>query len=202
MQDDAVSLFELLIHSLVPCVPPCVVSRLPPGVGRRGVSSNSFDREHRAVDIMEAVGAVSAVLEVGKAAWQLNSALYHLYQDTKSINKTVEDLNREVKALANTCDTIHEELEEAIGKTGTRSNVYDTDNRLWLRIQEQTTECKTTLNELSGIVSDIQEEGGNIVSQGKRQIKMNSRKEDLLSVRSRLHSHTESLHTILLVTNM
>ncbi|KAK6393903.1 hypothetical protein LTR65_002280 [Meristemomyces frigidus] len=71
---------------------------------------------------MEALGAASAVLDLGKAAWTISAALYKLYRDTQRVNKTVDDIAREVKALARTCDTIHDELKEVVGETAQNSS--------------------------------------------------------------------------------
>ena len=151
---------------------------------------------------MEAVGAVANVLELGKTAWAISAALYKLYRDTQNVNQTVEYLAKETRALAYACETIHEELREIVGDSAHKTSLYDKDGHLWLRISEQTKECEVTLGKLSAIVDKVQEHGSNIFEQGRRQIRLNMRQEEIAGIRSRVQTHTQSLQTILLVVNM
>jgi len=151
---------------------------------------------------MESLALVMNVLEVGKAAWAVSAALYELYKDTKRVNKTIEDLVSETKALSHACDNIQVELEEVIGDAGREVSINDKNGTLWPQIEQQTADCQIPIEELSLLVNTLREEGSTFFKQGTRQVRLNSYDDDFAKIRVHIPSHTQSLQAVLLVVNM
>lgn len=154
---------------------------------------------------LTAIGAASSVLTLTTEAWKLGKATYKLYKDTHNVDETVKNLGSEVTALGDTCNFVHEQLEDVIRvpKSGSYSaSGYDNDGRLWKCIHAEVEQCGSTLRDLRALVDSVKEEGPNFIAQAKRQLKLNKSKEEITSIRQRIGTHMASLQTILQVVNM
>jgi len=122
----------------------------------------------------------SAVLDLSKAAWKLENELYRLYKDTQHVDETVRTLEAEIKALANACDLICVQMQPFLGSTVVPSKrQHDQDGRLWQCLSRQVDECNDTLSDLQRVLDSVAEEGTNVFAQMKRQIRLNTNKDNI-----------------------
>ena len=155
------------------------------------------------VDPFTALGTASAVLELGRTAWKLGSALVKLYRDTKCVDATIDKLAREVKALSNECDLVHAEMEDVIKASETQgASPYDIDGRLWECLATQVQECNETIQALEHVVNDVAQKASDVIGQAQRQMRLNKNRENLEGIRLRIRTHTDTMRTTLLVINM
>lgn len=149
-----------------------------------------------------AVGTASAVLALSKAAWKLGSSLSKLAQDTKIADTTVLNLAGEVKSLGNECDLVHAELEEVVSKSETGSPPpYDVDGRIWNCLATQVEETSRTMQELELFVKSVRGEESSFTGQAQRQRKLNTSKDQIASIRTKICRHTDNLRTTLSLIN-
>lgn len=155
-------------------------------------------------DPLSAIGAAAAILDLSKSAWKAGNYLFRVYQGSKSVNEEIKTLALEVNALASACDLVHEELEEIIKAPSANGKgpQYDQDGRLAKCVERQTNDCEDTLQELWAIVEALWPRGQRFLDNASRQIKLQNSKEQVHGIRDRIKSHTDALHTILLVVNI
>nr|OQO20191.1 hypothetical protein B0A51_12511 [Rachicladosporium sp. CCFEE 5018] len=152
-------------------------------------------------DPLTAIGSAAAILQLTEEAAKLGIYLCKLYKDTKHVDKTVDQLGVEVVTLGETWTVVHVQLHAVIQTTaGTKRasiGVYDSTGQLWKCICDQVQHCWRTLKDLQGIIDAIGGTHGNIVTQIKRQIKVEGSKEAISSVRQRVGLHMSSIQMIL-----
>lgn len=154
-------------------------------------------------DPFTAVGTVAAVLQLAQAFWDLGNAVQQLYRDTKVVDDTVKSLVAELHALGTACDLVHQELDSILAAPRSRGDsTYDNDGQLWRCIPAEVERSKHTLHDLQQMVERVKEESKHFLVQARRQVRLNGARDDMLVLRRRIRTHTDSLHTILLTVNM
>jgi len=153
---------------------------------------------------MEPIGAAAGIAQISKSAWKLGSYIYTVYQGTKTIDQSVQSLALEVNGLASTCDLVYDELGTVLTKLGpgSTSSRYDKDGRLRRCIDHQVAECKSTLGELDTVVEILWPRKESFFERASKQIDLQNSREQTGDIRQRIRSHTDALHTILLVVNI
>lgn len=153
---------------------------------------------------MEPIGAAAGIAQISRSAWKLGSYIYTVYQGTKTIDESVQSLALEVNGLASTCDLVHSELGTVLARPGSGSTVsrYDNDGRLRRCIDHQVAECKRTLEELETVVEALWPRKESFFERVSKQIDLQNSRELTSEIRQRIRSHTDALHTILLVVNI
>jgi ankyrin repeat protein len=163
----------------------------------------SLHHDSRHMD-MEPIGAAAGIAQISRSAWKLGSYIYTIYQGTKTIDESVQGLALEVNGLASTCDLVHDELGTVLTKQGSGSTVsrYDRDGRLRRCIDHQVAQCKTTLGELETVVETLWPRKDSFFERASKQVDLQNSREQTTEIRQRIRSHTDALHTILLVVNI
>jgi ankyrin repeat protein len=153
---------------------------------------------------MEPIGAAAGIAQISRSAWELGSYIYTIYQGTKTIGESVQSLALEVNGLASTCDLVHNELGTVLTKPGSGSTVsrYDKDGRLRRCIDHQVAQCKNTLGELETVVEALWPRNESFFERASKQVDLQNSREQTTEIRQRIRSHTDALHTILLVVNI
>jgi ankyrin repeat protein len=153
---------------------------------------------------MEPIGAAAGIAQISRSAWKLGSYIYTIYQGTKTIDESVQSLALEVNGLASTCDLVHDELGTVLTKHGSGSTVsrYDKDGRLRRCIDHQVAQCKTILGELETVVETLWPRKDSFFERASKQVDLQNSREQTTEIRQRIRSHTDALHTILLVVNI
>ena len=153
---------------------------------------------------MEPIGAAAGIAQISRSAWKLGSYIYTVYQGAKTIDESVQSLALEVNGLASTCDLVHNELGTVLTKPGSGSTVsrYDKDGRLRRCIDHQVAQCKHTLGELEAVVETLWPRKESFFERASKQVDLQNSREQTSEIRQRVRSHTDALHTILLVVNI
>jgi ankyrin repeat protein len=153
---------------------------------------------------MEPIGAAAGIAQISRSAWKLGSYIYTVYQGTKTIDEVVQTLALEVNGLASTCDLVHNELGTVLTKPGSGSTIsrYDKDGRLRRCIDHQVAQCKSTLGELETVVEALWPRKESFFERASKQVELQNSREQTSEIRQRIRSHTDALHTILLVVNI
>jgi ankyrin repeat protein len=153
---------------------------------------------------MDPIGAAVGIAQISQSAWKLGSYIYTIYQGTKTIDESVQSLALEVNGLASTCDLVQNELSTVLTKPGSGSTVsrYDKDGRLGRCIDHQVAQCKNTLGELETVVEGLWPRKESFFERASKQVDLQNSREQTGEIRQRIRSHTDALHTILLVVNI
>ena len=153
---------------------------------------------------MEPIGAAAGIAQISRSAWKLGSYIYTIYQGTKTIDQSVQSLALEVNGLASTCDLVYNELGTVLTKPGSGYTIspYDKDGRLRRCIDHQVAECKSTLGELETVVEALWPRKDTFFERASKQIDLQNSREQTGEIRQRIRSHTDALHTVLLVVNI
>jgi hypothetical protein len=153
---------------------------------------------------MEPIGAAAGIAQISRSAWKLGSYIYTVYQGTKTIDESVQSLALEVNGLASTCDLVHNELGTVLTNSGSGSTAsrYDKDGRLRRCIDHQVAQCKNTLGELETVVETLWPRKNSFFERASKQVNLQNSQEQMTEIMQRIRSHTDALHTILLVVNI
>lgn len=153
---------------------------------------------------MDPIGAVAAVLQISKNAYALGQYIHKIYEGAKRIDESIIGLANEIHALANSCGLVYDELRLILDRPGpgAAESRYDTDGRLGRCVDQQVLQCDITLKELAKIVDILWPRNTTLFERASKQIDLQNNREKLDSIRQRIRSHTDALHTVLLVVNI
>jgi hypothetical protein len=156
-------------------------------------------------DPFTAIGTAAAILDLRKAAYKSAEYAIRLYKQSKAIDETYNNLATESQALGRSCELVHDELSPVIKHQGSSQigkPYYDGDGSLWRCIQMEVRNCRETLQELDVVLDEVGCSGKGVLQQASRQVRLDRRDERVKAARTRLQTHTQALHTVLLVVNM
>lgn len=153
---------------------------------------------------MDPVGAVASILQISKNAYQLGKYIYDVYEGAKRIDENVRSLASEVNGLADSCKLVHDELHTVLARSpsGAAGSLFDNDGRLGRCVDQQVVQCDSTLDELRRVVDVLWPRNGTLYQRVSKQIDLQSSRAQTNEIRKRIRSHTDALHTILLVINI
>jgi hypothetical protein len=150
------------------------------------------------------LGAAAAILGLAGKAWDLGRYIHNVYQGAKTVDTRIKNLSSEVHGLASTCDLVHAGL--ACVLTGAASEkhgrLYDHDGTLEKGISGQVAQCESTIEELRTIAEHLWPRKKKFVDRTVRELKLQDAKEQIDDIRARIKSHTDALHTVLLVLSI
>lgn len=150
------------------------------------------------------LSAAAAILGLAGKAWDLGRYIHNVYQGAKTVDTRIKNLSSEVHGLASTCDLVHAGL--ACVLTGAapakQSRSYDHDGTLEKGICGQVAQCESTIEELRKITKRLWPRKKKFVDRTVRELKLQDAKEQIDDIRARIRSHTEALHTVLLVLSI
>jgi hypothetical protein len=153
---------------------------------------------------MDPIGAIAAVLQISKNAYSLGSYIHKVYEGAKRIDESIVNLANEVDYLANSCGLVHNELHIVLDKShpGALESRYDKDGRLGRCVDQQVAQCDVTLKELGKIVDTLWPRKATFIERASKQIDLQHSRDKIDGIRKQIRSHTDALHTILLVVNI
>jgi ankyrin repeat protein len=153
---------------------------------------------------MDPIGAIAAVLQISKNAYSLGSYIHKVYEGAKRIDESIVNLANEVDYLANSCGLVHNELRIVLDKShpGALESRYDKDGRLGRCVDQQVAQCDVTLKELGKIVDTLWPRKATFIERASKQIDLQHSRDKIDGIRKQIRSHTDALHTILLVVNI
>jgi hypothetical protein len=153
---------------------------------------------------MTPLGAAVAVSALAGKAWDLGRYIHNVYQGTKTVDTRIKKLSSEVHSLASTCDLVHAGLAPVM--TGAVSEKhgkpYDHDGTLEKSICGQVAHCESTIEELEKIAERLWPRKKKFVDRTIRELRLQDAREQIHDLRARIRSHTDALHTVLLVLNI
>jgi len=153
---------------------------------------------------MDPVGAVASVLQITKNAYALGKYIHDVYEGAKRIDENVRSLASEVNGLADSCKLVHDELHTVLTRSppGAAGPLFDNDGRLGRCVDQQVVQCDSTLDELRRVVDVLWPRNGTLYQRVSKQIDLQNSRAQTNEIRKRIRSHTDALHTILLVINI
>lgn len=153
---------------------------------------------------MDPVGAVASILQISKNAYQLGKYIHEVYEGAKRIDENVRSLASEVNGLADSCKLVHDELYTVLTRSpsGAAGPLFDNDGRLGRCVDQQVVQCDNTLDELRRVVDVLWPRNGTLYQRVSKQIDLQNSRGQTDEIRKRIRSHTDALHTILLVINI
>jgi ankyrin repeat protein len=153
---------------------------------------------------MDPIGAVASILQISKNAYALGKYIYDIYEGAKRIDDNVRSLASEVNGLADSCRLVHDELHTVLtgSPSGVAGPLFDNDGRLGRCVDQQVVQCDNTLEELRRVVDVLWPRNGTLYQRVSKQIDLQNSRTQTNEIRTRIKSHTDALHTILLVVNV
>jgi ankyrin repeat protein len=153
---------------------------------------------------MDPIGAVASILQISKNAYQLAKYIHDVYEGAKRIDENIRSLASEVNGLADSCKLVHDELHTVLTRSpsGAAGPLFDNDGRLGRCVDQQVVQCDNTLDELRRVVDVLWPRNGTLYQRVSKQIDLQNSRTQTNEIRKRIRSHTDALHTILLVINI
>jgi ankyrin repeat protein len=153
---------------------------------------------------MDPIGAVASILQISKNAYALGKYIYDVYEGAKKIDENIRNLASEVNGLADSCRLVHDELHTVLTSSPSSGAgpLFDNDGRLGRCVDQQVAQCDCTLEELGRLVDALWPRNGTLYQRVSKQIDLQNSRTPTNNIRTRIKSHTDALHTILLVVNI
>ena len=150
---------------------------------------------------MDPLSILSAVSTVTKTTYWISSSLFTFIQSSRVIDKTLEELNREVKGLTKALESIELSLKDpAISRIKSGKDAKGP----WGCLDVAVTDTQRTVNALKGIVEGlgVVKKSANPFKKTVKQVKLNLDTDQISGVRDRIHTHTTSLQLALQTTTL
>lgn len=154
---------------------------------------------------MDPVGAIASIVQISRNAYSIGNYIYKVYEGAKVIDDNIQGLASEVNNLADSCDLVRSELDGVFARrphAGTAEARDNKDGKLARCINQQVTSCENTLEELWRLMESLWPRKRTLGARALKQIDLQSSKEQIDEFRNRIKSHTNALHTTLLVATI
>ena len=145
---------------------------------------------------MDPLSILGAVWTATDATYWISSTLLRFIQSSRVIDKTLEELNREVEGLTKALETIELSLKDpAISRIKRRKDAKGP----WGFLNVAVTDTQRTVNALEGIVEGLGKvkKSANPFKKAVKQVKFNLDADQISEVKDRIHTHTTSLQLAL-----
>lgn len=145
---------------------------------------------------MDPLSILSAVLTVTKTTYWISSSLVSFIQSSRAIDKTLEELNREVDGLTKALESIALSLKDpAISRVKSGGDAIGP----WGFLDVAVTDTQHTVNALKGIVEGlgVVKKSANPFKKAVKQVKLNLEADQVSGVKDRIRTHTTSLQLAL-----
>ena len=154
------------------------------------------------MDPISPFAILNAVTSVGGAVFNLSTKLYSFIKATEVVDKSVEELHREVQGLENVLNTAKNTLAETV-----RDHAQDPTlsvNGVWTSFKNGVDDCRVTVEALDSIIQDVGvgSGSGNPLKKAFKQVKLSLNTEQITTVRSRVHTHSICLQLVLQMLNV
>ena len=146
--------------------------------------------------LMDPLSILCAVSTTIKATYNISSTLFRFIQSTRVIDKSLEELNREVESLTKALEAIELSLKDpAI----IRIKSGEGTKGPWDFLDVAVTDTQRTVNALDSIVEGlgVVKKSANPFKKAVKQVKLNLDGDQISKVKDRIHTHTTSLQLAL-----
>ena len=150
------------------------------------------------MDPLSSLGAVSALT---KTTYWVSTTLFNFIQSSRGIDKTLEELNREVEGLTRVLTSIELSLKDPVV---TRVKSGGDAKGPWCCLNDAITDTQCTVNALEGIVEGLGmvKKSANPFKKAVKQVKLNLDADQIGGVKNRIYTHTNCLQLALQMTNL
>ena len=145
---------------------------------------------------MDPLSILGAVLTAIGTTYKISSTLFNFIQTTRAIDKTLDELNREVEGLTKALETVELSLQDpAISRIKSGEDAKGP----WGFLDVAVTDTQHTVNALEGIVEGLGtvKKSANPLKKAGKQVKLNLDADQISKVKDRIHTHTTSLQLAL-----
>lgn len=145
---------------------------------------------------MDPLSILGAVSTATTTTYKISSVLFSFIQSTRVIDKTLEELNREVESLTKALETVELTLKDpAISRIKSGEDAKGP----WGFLDVAVTDTQRTVNALEGIVEGLGmvKKSANPFKKAVKQVKLNLDADQISTVKDRIHTHTTSLQLAL-----
>ena len=145
---------------------------------------------------MDSLSILGAVSTVTKTTYWISTTLFNFLHNSRVIDETLEDLNREVEGLTKALESIELSLKDpAISRV---KNGGDAKGP-WGFLDVAVTDTQRTVNALKGTVEGLGtvKKSANPFKKAVKQVKLNLNADQISEVKNRIHTHTASLQLAL-----
>lgn len=150
------------------------------------------------MDPLSITSAIGTATKLATSAWDIGEALYSFVQNTRKINKNVNDLADTTKAFGDTCQLVRASLETL--KSAYSDNQpslehlrSEDDRLLWTGIQLRLQRSESIIKELQLATAGVQQPRPNFATQAVRQIKLSLSMDEINSIQDRLSVQMSTL---------
>lgn len=145
---------------------------------------------------MDPLSILGAVSTVTKTTYWISTTLFNFIQSSRVIDKTLEELNREVEGLIKALESIEFSLKDpAISRVKSGGDAKGPWNSLDIAV----TDTQRTVNALQGIVEGLGtvKKSYSLFKKAVKQVKLNLDADQISGVKDRIHTHSTSLQLAL-----
>ncbi|KAK5681512.1 hypothetical protein LTS10_006044 [Elasticomyces elasticus] len=154
-------------------------------------------------DPFTALSTAAAALQIGQMAMNMSSYLYKLGKAISKVDQTVSSLATETEALYQACNLISQEIKGVLPDPGLENKrPYDEDGSLWRSVTLHLKDTKVTVGDLQRVVGDDTQQSKDFFQRARKQMHLDKNKDELESIRRRLHTHTQGLQMALQMVNI
>ncbi|KAK3625480.1 hypothetical protein LTR56_020380 [Elasticomyces elasticus] len=154
-------------------------------------------------DPFTALSTAAAAFQIGQMAMDMGNYLYKLGKAISKVDQTVSSLAVEAEALYQACNLISQEIKGVLPAPGLKNErPYDEDGSLWRSVTLHLMDTRVTVGDLQQVVGDDTEESKDFFQRARKQMHLDKNKDELESIRRRLHTHTQSLQMALQMVNI
>ena len=145
---------------------------------------------------MDPLSILGAVSTVTKTTYWISTTLFNFIQSSRAIDKTLEELNREVEGLTKALESIALSLKDpAISRVMSGGDATGP----WGFLDVAVTDTQRTVNALKEIIEGLGtvKKSYNLFKKAVKQVKLNLDADQISGVKDRIHTHTTSLQLAL-----
>lgn len=140
------------------------------------------------------------VAKTAKLAWDVGETPYTFTQNTRVVDETIRALQSEIKSFDDACYLLQAVLSGL--KDADKARVAAPDKHFWANLDRATQEYGHTVDQLGGLVKDLDSGKENFARQGWKQLKLNMRMDDIAAIRARVCSHLLGVQMIVATLNL
>ena len=154
------------------------------------------------MDPLSPVAILNLVTSVGGVVLKLSTKLHSFVKATKVVEKSVQELHREVQVLGNVLTTTEKALAKII-KDHAHDATLSVDG-VWTSLKDAADDCRVTVEALDSIVNRIGVDGGNknFFKKALKQVKLSLSTDQITAVKTNIHTHYINLQLALLTLDV
>ncbi|KAI9773468.1 MAG: hypothetical protein M1840_007685 [Geoglossum simile] len=153
---------------------------------------------------MDALSLIAAAYAVGKVAYQASTGLYTFVQDARNVDQSLKSFITEIESLERAIDAIRVSLQSPSLLTFEEAARDDNTGELWKSVHAILIQCHKTLEELHQVLQDVRgrTDEQNLFRQAFTQFKLNMNADNIVGIRSKVHTHHAAMGLALQTINV